>query len=190
MALRRAAAALALALTACLIASGCADGDSDERRAQLRLPPAPTATPSPTATPAPRVSRARAQRMRPVIAAWADAVRAGDFRAAAKFFDLPAVVSQGVPLELTTTDQAETFNSGFPCGATLEEVQQDGRFVVGTFRLTKRPGAECGDVGELVRVAFVFRGRRFSEWYQVPDGRGAAPGPRRRPEVGGERTES
>jgi hypothetical protein len=180
MALCRAAVT---ALVASCIAAGCGgNSSSDERRAQLRLPPAPTATSTPR-------ERTQAERVTPVIEAWAKAVRAGDFEAAAKFFALPAVVSQGVPLELTTSDQAETFNSGFPCGARVETVRQDGRFVVATFALTERPGAECTDVGERVRVAFVFRGRRFSEWYQVPDGAGP-PGPRRRPEAGGERTQS
>jgi hypothetical protein len=192
MVLRRAAAALAV----CGALAGCGETSDvvKESVAQLNERPAPTATPRARRAPRPPrggdVTRAQAERLRPVIDAWSDAVPAGDFKAAAKFFHLPAVVSQGVPLELATTDQAETFNAGFPCGAVLQEVQQDGRFVVGTFELVDRKGAQCGSVGALVRVAFVFRGRRFSEWYQVPDDRGAPPGPRRRPEVGGERTES
>ena len=53
----------------------------------------------------------------------------------------------------------------------------DGRYVVGTFRLTERAGRKCPDAGELARVAFVFRARHFTEWRQVPDRPGAPPGP-------------
>jgi hypothetical protein len=196
--MRRAAAIALLVLV-----SGCGDDGFDEAKLDLTTPPARVSAPpvaTATATPSPKkaaprtrektMTAADAQRLRPVLAAWADALQRADFKAAAGFFDLPAIVAQNIRLELSTREMAETFNSGLPCGAKLEDVQQDGRYIVGTFRLTKRPGSECGDIGELVRVAFVFAGRRFSEWYQVPDTPGAAPGPKRRPTPAGGASDS
>jgi hypothetical protein len=69
------------------------------------------------------------------------------------------------------------FNDGLPCGARLLEVQHDGRYVVGTFRLTERSGHTCAAAGQLARVAFVIRAHHFTEWRQVPDRPGAPPGP-------------
>lgn len=193
MALRRAALLSVVAL------AGCGNQDGlDEAKLSLRTPPArvseppvASATPSSTATPKKagrqrEMTAADAERLRPVISAWADSLTRSDFDAAARFFALPAIVFQSVPLELTTAAAAKQFNSGLPCGARLEDVQQNGRYIVGTFRLLTRPGSECGDVNQLVRVAFVFTGRRFSEWYQVPDTPGAAPGPKRRPQPAGD----
>ena len=59
----------------------------------------------------------------------------------------------------------------------LLEVQHNGRFIVGTFRLTARPGQTCLTEGALVRVAFVISDRHFTEWRQIPDTPGASPGP-------------
>lgn len=194
---------LALLITAlgALIAAGCGDDEAGDPRYRLTTPgprigalplqaedapPSPSATPrdgaraKPTPTPP---SQADAERLRPVMAAWAAALRRGDAADAARFFVLPTIVSQGDPVELTTRAQLQAFNDSLPCGARLLEVQHDGRFVVGTFRLTERPDNTCDAPGQLVRVAFVFRGRRFSEWYQVPDARGASPGPSQRPEA-------
>jgi hypothetical protein len=183
-------------LVGLLAFAGCGDDGFDEAKLDLTTPPPRvSAPPVGTATPTPRkasprtpektMTAADAERARPVLTAWADALQRADFKAAAGFFALPAIAVQSVRIDLATRSAAEEFNSGLPCGARLEDVQQNGRYIVGTFRLTKRPGSECGDIGELVRVAFVFSGKRFSEWYQVPDTPGAAPGPKRRPTPAG-----
>ncbi|MDP9294386.1 MAG: hypothetical protein M3O90_08205, partial [Actinomycetota bacterium] len=113
-----------------------------------------------------------------VLAGWAKAVRRGDAQRAAGYFAIPAIVAQSQTVELQTRDQVRKFNDELPCGARLLEVTHDGRYVVGTFRLTERTGKQCSDAGALVRVAFVIRGRRFKEWRQVPDRPGAPPGPK------------
>jgi len=176
----RAVVLLILALPA--LVAGCGEEARPDREPVARSTPRPSPKASPRKKTPPPVTRADADRLRPVLERWADALRAADFEAAGRFFELPAVVSQGVPLELRTRGDAEAFNAALPCGARLKEVQQNGRYVVGTFALTDRPGGRCGDAGNLVRVAFVFSGERFSEWYQVPDNPGAAPGPPERPE--------
>ena len=96
---------------------------------------------------------------------------------AAGYFALPAIVQQTDKLQLATREDARTFNAALPCGARLLDVQHDGRFIVGTFRLTDRPGQSCQTSGALVRVAFVILDRHFTEWRQLPDTPGATPGP-------------
>ncbi len=124
-----------------------------------------------------RPSQRDAERLRPVLEGWAAAVRQGDPDRAARYFAVPAIVAQSMTVELQTREQVRKFNDELPCGAKLLEVQHDGRYVVGTFRLTERPGHTCATEGQLVRVAFVIRARHFTEWRQVPDRPGAPPGP-------------
>lgn len=194
-----------LGLAAAGALAGCGNDEARDPRYDLVTPgpyvgasalpgtlPTPVPTPKPKATAAPKArkgekipSQADAERLRPVIAAWAAAVRRSDPEAAARFFNLPAIVSQGQPRELTTAEEVLAFNAALPCGAELTDVQHNGRYVVGTFRLTERPGSSCDAPGALVRVAFVIRGRRFTEWYQVPDTPGAEPGPPERPALPG-----
>jgi hypothetical protein len=162
----------AAALVLVAVLTGC--GEEGPRRPLPTTPGAElvTPTPEPTARPRdPRMTRADAERLRPVIAAWGKAMREAKYAAAAEFFEAPAIIAQnGRVLELASREEIEAYLSRLPCGARLEEVQQDGRYVVGTFTLTERPGGACGSLGELVRVAFVFSGRRFTEWWQVPGG--------------------
>jgi hypothetical protein len=171
-----------------VIASGALLGGCGEQGPDytLRTPP-PDVDARPNQPPAsserPRAGRERwptqrqAERLRPVLAGWAAAVRRGDPERAARYFNVPAIVAQSMTVELQTREQVRRFNDELPCGARLLEVQHDGRYVVGTFRLTERAGRTCTAAGELTRVAFVIRGRHFSEWRQVPDRPGAAPGP-------------
>ncbi len=174
-----------VALTAVALLSGCGQQGPDYT---LETPPsavvaAPIDTPVPKRTKTKakpgekRPSQRDAERLRPVLEGWAAAVRAGDPDRAARYFAVPAIVAQSMPVELQTREQVRKFNDELPCGAKLLEVQHDGRYVVGTFRLTQRVGRSCATAGQLVRVAFVIRQRHFTEWRQVPDAPGAAPGP-------------
>ena len=112
-----------------------------------------------------------------MLAAWAAAVRRGDAAGAARYFAVPSIVAQDMAVQLQTREQVRRFNAGLPCGEQLLGVHHEGRYIIGTFRLTDRPGRPCTDLGRLSRVAFVFRARRFAEWRQVPDGPNASPGP-------------
>jgi len=181
MAARRCLAALAAAG----LLSGCGSQGPDYSR---KTPP-PTVVAGPIQTPIPkgtapkarpgerRPSQRDAERLRPVLEGWAQAVREGDPDRAARYFAVPAIVAQSMTVELQTREQVRKFNDDLPCGAKLLEVQHDGRYVVGTFRLTPRAGHSCTSAGQLVRVAFVIRARHFTEWRQVPDQPGAPPGP-------------
>ena len=107
-----------------------------------------------------------------VIKNWADELRAGDVTAASERFALPTVVQNGTPsLRLTTRAEVEAFNRSLPCGARLTAAVSTGRFTVGTFVLTERPGpGECGDgVGESAKTAFVVRDGLITQWRRVVD---------------------
>ena len=179
-----------------LAVAGCGgSGDGDASRYRLTTPAPdrgaleavptidPTATPAPTPRPRPgelEPTHADAKRLGRIIAAWADTLRGGDVNGAARLFNVPVIVAQSRgAVTLTARDQIRVFNASLPCGARLEEVQQSGRYVVGTFRLTNRPGQTCDAPGQLVRVAFVLRNGKFSEWRQVPDRPGAPVGPKK-----------
>jgi len=162
------AAAIPLLAVLAALASGCG---GDEDRYFLRTPPErvgarPIATPTPEPPPRPRAAAARDRRL---VVAWADAVRRGDERRAARYFAIPALIDQGQTFRLTTRVQIQAFNEALPCGARVLAVGRDGRYVVATFRLVPRPGHECGTgTGERVRVAFLIRNGKFREFRQLP----------------------
>ena len=82
-----------------------------------------------------------------MLEGWAAAVRQGDPDRAARYFAVPAIVAQSMTVELQTREQVRKFNDELPCGAKLLEVQHDGRYVVGTFRLTERARPHVRDGG-------------------------------------------
>jgi len=107
-----------------------------------------------------------------VIRGWADALRAGKVGKASEFFTIPSFVSSGTPiLTLSNRQAVRDFNAGLPCGAKLVRTARgQGPFVVGTFRLTKRPGGgRCVGLGELASTAFEIDRRHIKRWYRVPN---------------------
>ena len=147
---RRAVAPLLVAVVAAL-AGGCGNGAAGFE---------------PAATPAAADDTDADRR---VIAAWADALRRSDVDRAAGYFALPVVVQQSEAVRLRTRAQVRQFNASLPCGARLESVAREGGYVVGTFRLTERPGRRCDAPGEDAKVAFRFEDGRFTEWRQLPE---------------------
>jgi hypothetical protein len=175
--MRRAAALLltAAALAAPVAAGGC--GSSGEPKAKAKAtatatqPPEATATTTPpAATPAPRIRGAGPN----VARRWADAVRDGDFDAAAALFAVPAKVANGGrPLLLRSRGEIDFFNRTLPCGAVLARTRRasHGRFIA-TFQLTERagPGANCGSgTGGAAEVRFLVRKGHIVEWLRVAD---------------------
>src|SRR4051812_4441099 len=173
------AAVLAVGLGAC--------GGDDEARYRLTTPPEQQG-----AEPLPKIRRqqeqaaaaahlrptqADAERMRPILAGWARALRDDDGARAAAYFSVPVIIAQGAAIRLDTAEEVRAFNVSLPCGVRLLDLGPNGRFLVATFRLTKRPHHVCGSLGDRVRVAVVFRGRKIAEWRQVPTTPGAPPGP-------------
>ncbi|MFL5816085.1 MAG: hypothetical protein ACJ76L_00640 [Conexibacter sp.] len=158
---------LGLALGACGGGSGTVGSGTDERPS--------TTTPS-------HVDSAQAR----VVRAWADALRHGHVAAAAAYFALPAVVSNGSPpLRLPTRAAVRGFNRSLPCGARLIATEPTPHgFLVATFRLTERPGAgECGTgTGGLAQVAIRVRAGHITYWVRIE---GVPRPPKPAPEVPG-----
>jgi hypothetical protein len=116
--------------------------------------------------------------VRRVLRGWGVALRRDRNGRAARYFALPALVAQSGVATLETPAQAKAFNDALPCGARLLRVDADGRFLVGTFELTRRPEHKCTAPGAVVRLAFVLRDRKIAEWREVPTG-ATEPGPAR-----------
>ena len=155
------AATVLIAVASTAVASGCSSGSKAEP-AQAR----------PRAAPA-RFSDAQ------LIRAWADTLRAGQPRRAARRFSVPAIVQNGTPpIVLRSRSGVVAFNAALPCGAHLLGTRRSGRYVVATFRLTDRPGGQCdGGTGAEAATAFRISGRRIVEWRRVPVPSGPDPAP-------------
>jgi hypothetical protein len=134
------------------------------------LAPPPTATPKPKATPAPERARISADE-RQVIKGWSEALRHGHVTAAARYFSIPSVVQNGIPAFLTSRAEIRQFNRGLSCGAKLLSVRRGAAHaVVATFRLTNRPGAECGTgKGSLAAAKIIVRRHLIIEWLRADD---------------------
>jgi hypothetical protein len=106
-----------------------------------------------------------------VIRRWSNTLRAGDVRAAARLFAVPATVANGgAPQRLTTRESIRVFNESLPCGARLLRTRHKDGYTVATFRLTERRGADCGSgVGAVAATAFVVHRGRILEWLRLPD---------------------
>jgi hypothetical protein len=106
-----------------------------------------------------------------VIDAWVTTLRKGDVAGAAGYFALPSVVQNGTPpLKLETKADAVDFNRSLPCGAVLVKARPLGRFIAATFRLTERPGGDCGPgVGGLAHTAFLIRDGKIVQWRRLPE---------------------
>ena len=108
-----------------------------------------------------------------VIRGWADALRQGDVERAVGYWHTPAIAANGSqPFKLLTRRAVRQFNDGLACGARLESVERDEGYVLATFRLTERKGAEvsCGSgVGNRARTLFLLRGGKIVQWIRATD---------------------
>lgn len=152
-----------------LAIGACGGGGDDPKRPVAPATSERRSDPAPLAEGDAKLDRADVH----VVRRWADTLRRGDVRGAARFFALPSVVSNGTPpIRLKTRAQARLFNRALPCGAKLirSEPASQG-FLIITFRLTERPGeGECGTgTGETARTAFRVRGKHITDWVRVQD---------------------
>ena len=174
--LRRATVLLSL-----LLLAGCGGGGGDDSSDRVA-----SATPTadqrePQAAPGGGGSaKEPARRTGPVTAAekavirgWADALRHGDVERAIGYWHTPAIAANGTqPFKLLTRRAVRQFNDGLACGARLESVERDKGYVLATFRLTERKGADvsCGSgVGHRARTLFLLRGGKIVQWIRATD---------------------
>ena len=106
-----------------------------------------------------------------VVEDWVNTLAAGDVDAAADYFALPSVAENGgTALTLHTHADAVAFNRSLPCGAKLVRARPSGGAITATFKLTERPGGDCGSgTGLLARTAFVIRDGKIVEWRRLPN---------------------
>jgi len=168
-------------MAAVLLVAGCGGsghsnaGHTSSTRSRTtprsQAPLASPATPVPSRAPKPADARTVG-----VIRRWANALRRGDVRGAARYFQLPSVFAPGPDQEITvhTFAQAEAVNRALPCGARLiSVVKVSGQLVQALFRLTGRPGpggSTCDPgAGQTARTNFVIRSGRIRVWLRAPD---------------------
>ncbi len=166
-----------LATAAAALLLGACGGDRNDltTRGAAERRPAPAAEPprqqpaEPDAEVEAEVDEAEVR----VVRGWADTLRRGDIRGAARYFALPSTVANGTaPLKLETRAEARFFNRTLPCGARLIGTEPGPQgFFIATFRLTERPGrGECGSgTGQTARTAFRVRDDHITDWLRVQD---------------------
>jgi hypothetical protein len=195
MARARVSAPLVL-VAAALLAAGCGSGghpaaghtSTARSRTTARRPPAQPVPQAP-ANPAPlHAPKPAGPRTVAVIRHWADALRRGDVRGAARLFQIPSVFAPGPDQEVTIHSfaEAEAANRALPCGAKLiSVVKVGGQLVQALFRLTGRPGpggSACNPgAGETARTDFVIVSGHIHVWFRAPD----EPGDNQPPPGGG-----
>ena len=150
MTVGRSAVALLAALSVAA-AAGCGGAKTgrDLRRRPVASDPAPT-------PPAGR-ARAAAGRPRPADRAGrrsrraassttgSKALRRGDIKTAAHYFALPSKFQNATPVLTVNTEQERiAVNMSLSCGAVATEMGGAGAYTIVKFRLTERPGGDCG----------------------------------------------
>jgi hypothetical protein len=108
---------------------------------------------------------------RRVINNWLRALRHGNVKRAAHYFALPSKFQNATPVLTVNSEQERiAVNVSLSCGAVATEMGAAGVYTIVTFRLTERPGGNCGTgVGGTVRGAIRVERRKIKEWYRLPD---------------------
>lgn len=151
----------ALLALAAALAVGC--GGDNTRKPPIVRSEAPPAQPHVRAAPARPADVA-------LIRRWADTLRAGRVSAASRLFRVPALAENGTgELALQSFADVRLFNESLPCGAVLLDAKRvAGGYTLAVFRLTDRPGGDCGTgTGHRAATAFSFSRGRIREWRRV-----------------------
>jgi hypothetical protein len=108
---------------------------------------------------------------RRVINRWLKQLRHGHVKAAAHYFALPSKFQNATPVLTVNTERERiAVNTSLSCGAVATGMGGAGAYTIVTFRLTKRPGGDCGTgVGGTARGAIRVERRMITEWYRLPD---------------------
>jgi hypothetical protein len=175
---RRSAAVVAVLVTACA-ALGCGGSSKPAPKTQTLAQDDPAPIPQrsdllpPENIPNRATGPARAESRR-VINAWLRALRHGQVTRAAHYFALPSKFQNATPV-LTIDSERERIavTLSLPCGAKATAMGGAGPYTIVTFKLTKRPGGDCGSgVGGTARGAIRVEHAKIKEWYRLPDQEG------------------
>jgi hypothetical protein len=123
-----------------------------------------------------RATGPAATESRRVINAWLRALRRGNVKRAAHYFALPSKFQNVTPVLTVDSEQERiAINLALPCGAKAVAMGGAGAYTIVKFKLTKRPGGDCGSgVGGNARGAIRVAGGKIKEWYRLPDQPGGA----------------
>jgi hypothetical protein len=171
---RSAAVVVAVLATAALVGCGGSAKHDLAPRTVAQEDPGPIPPRSDLALPPnvpDRPTGPAAAESRRVINAWLRALRHGDVKRAAHYFALPSKFQNVTPV-LTVDSEREriAINLSLPCGAKAVDMGAAGPYTIVTFKLTKRPGGDCGSgVGGTARGAIRVEHGKIKEWYRLPD---------------------
>lgn len=105
-----------------------------------------------------------------VIEDWSTALREGDVEAAAGYFAIPSTAENGTVIKIESPEDAIEFNTLLPCGAEVISARTEGDLTTATFRLTDRPGGDCGPgVGETASTSFDIQSGKIVEWRRIDE---------------------
>ena len=118
-----------------------------------------------------------------VIKGWSTALRTGNVRAAAGYFQIPSVFVNGPgdALVIHSLAAAEVINRLLPCGAKYVSATTHGPYVNALFKLTDRAGPGggthgCGSgSGTTARVNFIIKNGKITHWLRAPSQPGDNP---------------
>jgi hypothetical protein len=171
-----------IALASSVLIGACGGGgggDTTPRPAARTTATAPLRAPDPAtrdplALPAgvPRTATGPADAIATkTIRAWAQALGRGDVTRAVSYWAVPAKIQNATPvLTLSSRADLRLFNGSLACGAVLTGAGSARGYTIATFRLTERPGGNCGSgTGHSARTAILVRGGRITGWYRLPD---------------------
>ena len=84
---------------------------------------------------------------------------------------LPSKFQNATPVLIVNTEEKRiAVNTSLSCGAVATKMGGAGAFTIVTFKLTQRPGGDCGTgVGGTARGAIRVERRMIKEWYRLPD---------------------
>jgi hypothetical protein len=104
-----------------------------------------------------------------VIEDWSNTLSEGDVKGAAGYFALPSTAQNGTVLvHMLNLGDAIAFNDSLPCGAEVTSARSEGAFTTATFRLTERPGGDCGSgVGGKASTSFQIEDGKIVEWRRI-----------------------
>jgi hypothetical protein len=154
-----------LLLGIALVGAGCGGSSGDSGATTT---PSESASGTSGSTAEPDVADADRADVR-VITGWVDALRKGDTEASASFFAVPSTAENGPQLlEIESRRDALRFNESLPCGARLIAAGTEGDFTTATFKLTERPGGDCGaGTGGIASTSFQIEHGKIVEWRRV-----------------------
>ena len=142
-------ALLAIATALFLLVPGC--GGSSDKQDPAPAPPRP------------------AQSGEAVIRGWTEAMYAGDYDRAARYFARDAIVQQVETIVLRTHEDAVAFGRSLPCRAKVTGIEHEKNGVLlASFDLFPGVAGTCPDGGN-ARVRFFIRHGKIETWRQLPE---------------------